>query len=94
MEHIPPESHPLQNSAAKRARRVLAGIGMPLAELAHRRGQEEELHRSLRQIRDALDAYKHLVDIGRIASPAGGSGRSTTGSMAAAMSSRRLAYRR
>ena len=28
MEHIPPESHPLQNSAAKRARRVLAGIGM------------------------------------------------------------------
>jgi general secretion pathway protein G len=53
---------------------VLASIGMPLAELAHRRAQEEELHRSLREIRSALDAYKHLVDIGRIASPAGSSG--------------------
>jgi general secretion pathway protein G len=53
---------------------VLASIGMPLAELAHRRAQEEELHRSLRVIRTALDAYKHLVDIGRVTSPAGSSG--------------------
>lgn len=53
---------------------VLASIGMPLAELSHRRTQEEELRRSLREIRSALDAYKHMVDAGLIARPSGGSG--------------------
>src|SRR5436190_11924853 len=53
---------------------VLASIGMPLMELSHRRTQEEELRRSLREIRSALDAYKRMVDAGLIARPAGGSG--------------------
>jgi general secretion pathway protein G len=53
---------------------VLASIGLPLAELSHRRAQEEELRRALREIRSALDAYKRMVDAGLIARPAGGSG--------------------
>ena len=53
---------------------LLASIGFPLAELAHRRNQEEELRRALHDIRQALDAYKHLVDTGHIANPLGGSG--------------------
>ncbi len=53
---------------------VLASVAMPLWELARRRHQEEDLRRSLREIRDGLDAYKRLVDEGRIASPPGSSG--------------------
>ena len=53
---------------------ILASIGLPLAELSHRRAQEEELRRALREIRSALDAYKRMVDAGLIARPAGGSG--------------------
>jgi len=53
---------------------VLASIGMPLAELSHRRAQEEELRLALREIRSALDAYKRMVDSGLIARPIGGSG--------------------
>ena len=53
---------------------MLASIGMPLAELSHRRAQEEELRRALREIRTALDSYKRMVDAGLIARPAGGSG--------------------
>jgi general secretion pathway protein G len=53
---------------------ILATIGLPLAELSHRRAQEEELRRALREIRSALDAYKRQVDAGLIARPAGGSG--------------------
>jgi general secretion pathway protein G len=45
---------------------VLASIGLPLAELAQRRNHEEDLRRSLREIRSAVDAYKRLVDQGSI----------------------------
>ncbi|QTN25669.1 type II secretion system protein [Rhizobacter sp. AJA081-3] len=53
---------------------VLASIGMPLAELSNRRGKEEELRRSLREIRTAIDSYKRMVDSGRIARDVGASG--------------------
>jgi len=53
---------------------VLASIGFPLTELAHRRSQEEELRRSLREIRSGLDAYKRAADAGLVARPVGGSG--------------------
>lgn len=53
---------------------VLASIGLPLAELSKRRAQEEELRRSLREIRTAIDHYKRMVDMGRIAKDAASSG--------------------
>lgn len=53
---------------------MLASVGLPLAELSHQRAKEDELRRSLRDIRGALDAYKRLVDQGRIMEQAGGSG--------------------
>lgn len=53
---------------------VLAGITVPLAEVAQQRGREVELRRSLRELRDGIDAYRHAVDEGRIARPAGSSG--------------------
>jgi general secretion pathway protein G len=53
---------------------VLATIALPLSELAQRRTQEEDLRRSLREIRDALDAYKRAVDQGHIPRVVGASG--------------------
>jgi general secretion pathway protein G len=53
---------------------VLAGVGFPLAELSHQRALEEDLRRSLRDIRGALDSYRRLVDEGRIARSADSSG--------------------
>ncbi|MCZ8099504.1 MAG: type II secretion system protein [Burkholderiales bacterium] len=53
---------------------VLSMIGLPLAEIAKRRQDEEALRAALREIRSALDAYKRSVDEGRIERPAGGSG--------------------
>lgn len=53
---------------------ILATVGFPLAELAHRRTKEEDLRRALREIRSALDSYKRMVDSGLIARPASGSG--------------------
>jgi len=53
---------------------VLASIGLPLAELSHQRNKEEDLRRSLREIRSALDAYKRLADQGNVQRAADASG--------------------
>ncbi|MFP5402053.1 MAG: type II secretion system protein [Gammaproteobacteria bacterium] len=53
---------------------VLAAGVMPLAELAAQRSKEAELRTALRQIRNALDAYKAAYDEGRIEQKSGASG--------------------
>src|SRR5207249_580703 len=53
---------------------TLATIALPLADMAIRREKEQDLRRALRDIRDALDAYKRASDEGRIAREADQSG--------------------
>jgi general secretion pathway protein G len=53
---------------------VLASVALPLAEVSHQRAKEEDLRRGLREIRNAIDAYKQLVDEGAIQRAADGSG--------------------
>ena len=53
---------------------VAATITLPLAELSVQRGKELELKRSLRQIREGIDAYKRAADEGRIERRTGASG--------------------
>ncbi|HEX2829442.1 MAG TPA: type II secretion system protein [Burkholderiales bacterium] len=45
---------------------LLASIAMPLADLTVQRTKEQELRRSLRDLRDGIDAYKQASDDGRI----------------------------
>lgn len=45
---------------------LLSTMVLPMAELAVQRGKEQDLHRALREIRTALDAYKQAVDDGRV----------------------------
>jgi general secretion pathway protein G len=41
---------------------ILAGVAMPLVKVSLQREKEVELHRSLRLVREAIDAYKKLAD--------------------------------
>ena len=45
---------------------ILAAVAIPLAKTAVKREKEIELRRSLRIIRDAIDAYKKLADENKI----------------------------
>ena len=53
---------------------ILASAALPLTHVAIQRGKEQELRTSLRQIREALDAYKLASDEGRIETKADESG--------------------
>jgi general secretion pathway protein G len=53
---------------------LLATAAYPMAEMAARRTKEQELRLALREIRDALDAYKAAFDDGRIEQEVGQSG--------------------
>lgn len=53
---------------------LLASIALPVTEIVVQRGKEQELRAVLRQIREAIDAYKQAGDEGRIAKAATESG--------------------
>ncbi len=53
---------------------VLATIAVPMVQLAHQRRQEQALSEALRDIRQAIDAYRRAVDQGRISRKVGDSG--------------------
>ena len=53
---------------------LLASVALPLAEVTVQRGKEQELRRSLRDIREAIDAYKRAADEGAIEKGVGKTG--------------------
>lgn len=46
---------------------ILASAAIPMSELAVQRGKEQDLRRALRDMRNAIDAYRQAGDDGRIA---------------------------
>jgi len=53
---------------------TLSTVALPMAEVAVQRGKEQDLNAALRQIRDAIDAYKQAYDQGHIIRKVGESG--------------------
>ena len=53
---------------------LLASVALPMAEVTVQREKEQELRQSLRQIREAIDAYKRAWDDGAIERKLGASG--------------------
>jgi general secretion pathway protein G len=53
---------------------LLASLALPLAEVTVQRNKERELRLALRQLREAIDAYKRAGDEGRIEKKADRSG--------------------
>jgi len=53
---------------------LLASVALPVTELAVQRTKEQDLRRTLRQIREAIDAYKQASDEGRVKKSVGDSG--------------------
>jgi general secretion pathway protein G len=48
---------------------LLASVAVPMAEVTMQRGKEADLRRSLRDIREAIDAYKRASEDGAIDKP-------------------------
>ena len=53
---------------------ILASAALPLTQIAVQRAKEQELRSALRQIREAIDAYKQAADEGRLSRGADKSG--------------------
>lgn len=53
---------------------ILASVALPLNELTVQRAKEQDLRRALREIREAIDAYKQASDEGHIRKRVGDSG--------------------
>ncbi|HEX7219166.1 MAG TPA: type II secretion system protein, partial [Burkholderiales bacterium] len=45
---------------------LLASVAAPLAEMSYQRGKEQDLRSALREVREAIDAYKRASDDGKI----------------------------
>jgi general secretion pathway protein G len=53
---------------------LLASVALPLAEVQVQRSRETDLRRSLREVREAIDAYKRASEEGAIEKPVNKSG--------------------
>jgi general secretion pathway protein G len=53
---------------------LLASVALPLAEVTVQRNKEADLRRALREVREAIDAYKRAGDDGVIDKPADATG--------------------
>ena len=57
---------------------ILASAALPIARISIRRQKEAELHRSLREMRTAIDDFKRWADAGRISTLGVNIGSETT----------------